>query len=276
MITSLGNPTVKYIRSLHMKKYRESERRFIVEGLHLLEESIASGWMPVIVAYEPETAERSDRLKRALAAAQETAKLLAVDRKVMKGIAQTATPQGVIAVVPMHKSQALKPGGLVLVLEEIQDPGNLGTIMRAAEAAGTSGVIISESSADPFDGKCLRATAGALFRLPFLADQDWTEIGHLLRGRRIFLAEAHHETAHYRVDWTQPSAVILSNEAHGAGPSARALAQSPVSIPMRGKTESLNVAMAATVIAFEAARQLDMQAETKRVGRPKPSGREGR
>ncbi len=175
-----------------------------------------------------------------------------VSETVLAACSDTETPQGVLAVVPFL-SIAPRPG-LILILDQIRDPGNMGAILRSAEASGAGQVILAPGTVDLYNPKVVRGAMGAHFRLP-AASLDWPAIAERIAGLAVWLADAVGETSCDRVDWTIPSALIVGGEAAGAGERAAALATGRVSIPMAGGAESLNAAMAATVILFEAARQ---------------------
>jgi TrmH family RNA methyltransferase len=171
---------------------------------------------------------------------------------VMAACAATETPQGVLAVVPFIHL-APRPG-LILILDRLRDPGNLGTILRSAEAAGVGQVILTPDTVDLYNPKVVRGAMGAHFRLP-VDRSGWPAIRELTAGRAVWLADAQGGLAYDAIDWTAPSALIIGGEAAGAGKEAPSLAGGRVRIPMPGKAESLNAAMAATVILFEIARQ---------------------
>jgi TrmH family RNA methyltransferase len=175
-----------------------------------------------------------------------------VSEGVLAACADTETPQGVLAVVPFV-DLAPRPG-LALVVDGVRDPGNLGTILRSAEAAGAGQVLLAPGTVDVYNPKVVRGAMGAHFRLP-VAALDWRAIAGRVAGRAVWLADAAGGVTYDAVDWRQPSALIVGGEAEGAGEEAAALGQGRVSIPMAGGTESLNAAMAATVILFEVARQ---------------------
>jgi TrmH family RNA methyltransferase len=175
-----------------------------------------------------------------------------VSEAVLAACADTRTPQGVLAVVPFMQLQP-RPG-LILILDGLRDPGNLGTILRSAEAAGVGQVILAPGTVDPHNPKVVRGGMGAHLRLPVVS-LPWPAIAESVAGRAIWLADAAADVAYDAVDWTRPSALLVGGEATGAGEQACALATGRVSIPMAEGTESLNAAMAATVILFEAARQ---------------------
>jgi len=254
MITSTANDTVRYVRSLHRRTVRHRERRFIVEGLRLAEEMHEAGQEPALVFYTAGFAERARgrTLLEALRASER--ELLGVSDPVMRFVADTKTPQGILAVVPFPQASP-RGASLILVLDGLRDPGNLGTIMRSAEAAGVEKVITVKGTVDVFSPKVVRAAMGVHFRLPILHDRKWEEIEEEFEGRQVLLAEPGGEVPYYQVDWTQPSALIVGGEARGPGKEAATVATRTVTVPMRGRVESLNVAMAASIILFEAARQ---------------------
>jgi RNA methyltransferase, TrmH family len=147
--------------------------------------------------------------------------------------------------------------GLLLVLDAIRDPGNLGTILRSAWAVGVDVVLCAPGTADAYNPKVVRAAMGAHFRVPLRVVQTWEEIEHAVRGiPRIYLADADGESVYTEADWSRPVALIIGGEAEGASAAARRTATARVRIPMRGGAESLNAAMAATVLLFQAAKPL--------------------
>jgi TrmH family RNA methyltransferase len=174
-----------------------------------------------------------------------------VDDAVMAACSDTVAPQGVLAVVPfLH----LPPRpGLILILDQLRDPGNLGTILRSAEAAGAGQVVLAPDTVDAYNPKVVRAAMGAHFRLP-VTGLGWPSIAALVAGGAVWLADAAGEVPYDGVDWMVAAALIVGSEAAGPGAQATRLATGRVSIPMAGG-ESLNAAMAATVLLFEAARQ---------------------
>lgn len=189
-------------------------------------------------------------------AAGETA-LWQVSPEVMAALADTVTPQGIAAVLPMAQPDAAQArvAGFLLVLDNLRDPGNLGTILRTAQAAGVDAVALSAGCVDLYSPKVVRAGMGAHFRLAVLPGQSWDEIAALAAGKQVLLADLQGTLTPWQVDWRHPTALIIGNEAHGAGPEARALAQQAVRLPMEADMESLNAAIAAAVFMFEAQRQ---------------------
>ena len=252
-ITSLANEKVKYARTLDRRRVRHKERRFIIEGIRLLEDALKAGCVPASVFFVPglEDSSRAANLLREAAAL--TSEVYPVAPHIIESLTDTVTPQGLLAVLPFP---ALVPrkDDLLLVLDGVQDPGNLGTLLRSAEAAGVDQVICTPRTVDAFNPKVVRAGAGAHFRLP-LGDLDWPQVRDRAAGKAVRLAEEGNSLAYYQVDWCQPAVLIVSNEGAGPGREARALAAERVAVPMHGGTESLNVAVAASIILFEAARQ---------------------
>jgi RNA methyltransferase, TrmH family len=264
-ITSVHNDRVKYIRALGHRRVRQREGRFAIEGTRLADEVVRAGIRPALVLYTEAWAKTPEgiRLLPTLAEALDGA-WLASD-EVLATCADTTTPQGVIVVVPCLE---LSPRpGLTLVLDGLRDPGNLGTILRSAEASDVGQVLLSPGTVDVYNPKVVRAAMGAHFRLP-IARVSWSAITERTKGRAVWLADAHGQVAYDGVDWTLPSALIVGSEATGASPEAADLATGRVCIPMAEGTDSLNAAMAAAVILFEAARQVRNSQDT--CGAPLP------
>lgn len=256
MITSRDNPKVKLLRSLHEARGRRSEGCYLLEGAILVAEALDAGVAPRLLLYDAtalRTTRRGRRLLERLLALPGAEEALPA---VIAAACDTVTPQGIVAAAPLPASRSrFAPHGLVVVLDGLHDPGNVGAILRTAEAAGCAGVAASQATADVFGPKVVRAAAGAHLRLPLTVDVAWPRLAEMLSGRSIYLAEARQGEAYYAVDWTQPAALVIGNET--AGPRAETLryVQGRVCIPMPGKAESLNAAIAASIIIFESVRQ---------------------
>lgn len=254
MITSKTNRRVRYVRSLYRRSVRHRERRFVVEGVRLIEEMLQAGLEPALFFYTEDGTEgaRARALVEALISSR--AEIEAVSADVMRFMADTRTPQGVLAVVGFPEvSSAVS--SFSLVLDGVRDPGNLGTILRTAEAAGVDLVVAVRGTVDVFSPKVVRGGMGAHFRLDVLWDRDWEEVERSLEGKQTLLADPRTGTPYYQIDWTVPTVLVVGGEARGAGRKARGLATQRVTIPMKGRVESLNVAVATSVLLFEAARQ---------------------
>ena len=256
VITSVSNARVKEARSLQRKRRRYTAGRILIEGVRLVRDALSSGLAPEVVFYVPEQAEaglQSVALLRDLQAAH--VECVAVSPAVFASLAETLTPQGIAAVVPMPSLALPAHPALALVLDGVADPGNAGTLLRSAEAAGADLALFAPGAVDAYNDKTLRAGMGAHFRLPLRMCAAWEEVWAALSTvPRIYVAEAGADLSYDAADWRQPSVLIVGNEAQGPSAEARRVAV-PVAIPMHGGTESLNAAMAGTVILFEAARQ---------------------
>ncbi|MBI5666451.1 MAG: RNA methyltransferase [Chloroflexi bacterium] len=251
MITSLQNERVKLARALQTQaKARRSEGKIALEGVRLVRDALEMGQKPDFILYEPDAVNDEGLTMWQ----QSGAALLPVSTEVMRHISQTQQPQGVLAVFPMPEPALPPRPERVLILDAIRDPGNVGTILRTAAAAGVQTVLLSPTCADAYNPKVLRGGMGAHFRVP-VTERDWSAIGVYCRRLTVYLAEGKGSLVYHRVDWTAPWALIIGSEAHGAGGEAERLAQQRVTIPMAAATESLNAAAAAAIILFEAARQ---------------------
>lgn len=177
-----------------------------------------------------------------------------VSAAVLRAIAATETPQGLVAVFPRRLSPAASASRLLLVLDGLQDPGNVGTILRSALGSGLVETVVVRGGADPFGPKAVRAAAAALFALR-IAQPDEAELRAALDGRTVWIADAAGAERYDRLDWRQPGALVVGSEAHGASRLLRQMADGQVSVPLRGGLESLNAAVAVSIMLFEAARQ---------------------
>jgi TrmH family RNA methyltransferase len=253
MITSLSNSKIKLVRSLARRKERYAEKQFVVEGVRLVEEAANANIMPAFVLHVS-SADDDSRAHALLELFRVTIDVLAVSDSVMKEISNTETPQGILAVVPFIDLPLPAQPQFVLILDAVRDPGNVGTIMRSARAAGVDEILFAPGTADPYNDKIVRAAMGAHFAVPFRVASRWEEIQGATRNiSRIYLADTRGEVDYTRGDWSRPVALIVGGEADGASEAAKKIATARVNIPMRGGAESLNAAMAATVLIFQAA-----------------------
>jgi TrmH family RNA methyltransferase len=254
VITSTTNPKIKFVRALQAKRAdRESEGLFVVEGVRLVEVAArATAAAPHLVLHTADLDARAEAALQQLASLG--AQIEAVAPHVMAAASDTQSPQGLLAVVPMPALPPPVELTLALVLDGLGDPGNLGTILRTATAAGVQSVFLAPGTVDPYNPKVVRAAMGAHFHLPLIS-AGWDELPRHLAGLDLWLAEARAGTAYTSVDWRRPSALIIGSEAAGPSAPARRLAANQVHIPMPGPAESLNAAIAAAVILFEAAHQ---------------------
>ncbi|AFZ31965.1 tRNA/rRNA methyltransferase (SpoU) [Gloeocapsa sp. PCC 7428] len=256
MLTSLQNPLVKQLRKLHSAKERREQGVFLIEGTHLLQEACRVKYPLETVCCTPEWQSSNQMLWQQ--ASQQAKRGEIVSEEVLKAIATTVNPDGVVATAPHCLERIQVPyNGLALALENVQDPGNLGTIIRTAKAAGANGLWLSANSVDIYNPKVLRATAGQWFRLPIAISPDLraTVCKCQQAGMQVIATQADASLTYWEVNWQRPSLILLGNE--GAGLSAELVAQSDlcVRIPQNAEVESLNVAIAAALMLYEAQRQ---------------------
>jgi RNA methyltransferase, TrmH family len=259
MITSTRNSKVQMVRALNTNaKARREAGVFVIEGVRLVEESLAHGWSPELVLYSEMVSQRGlqvVRIYRELGIHVEQ-----VAPHVLKAAADTETPQGILAVLPFKQLPLPIEPGFILILDGMRDPGNLGTILRTAAAAGVEAVLMAPGSADPFAPKVLRSGMGAHFHLP-IQSLPWEDIHEYLTPAgsktdiKVYLADAAGGLIYTDTDMKSPLALIIGGEAEGAGEYALSFAQERVKIPMPGEVESLNAAVAAGILLFEVLRQ---------------------
>jgi TrmH family RNA methyltransferase len=255
-LTSTRSPRVQAVRRLTRRSARVAERRFVVEGPQAVREAL-----PTLVELYADPEARS-RFAALLAAAP--CPVTPVSADVLAAMAETVTPQGVLGVaplldVPLGQALAGSPR-LVIVLEAAQDPGNTGTVIRTADAAGADAVLLTEGSTDPHGGKCVRATAGSLWHLPVVCGPTTAEAVQALRERGLTVLATTGAGTEDLDDLQDggalsgPTAWLLGNEAGGLSQAALALADHTVRIPIHGSAESLNLATAAALCLYASAR----------------------
>jgi TrmH family RNA methyltransferase len=260
LITSRDNSLLRRARSVRDGKLNSL---IFVEGLRLCEEALKSELRIEAVIYS-EHILRKDRAAKSierLAAAADTS--ATVSEKLLESVSSTKTPQGVVvlAVHPTNDEEAFAAkqtkSPLVVVLHEINNPVNVGAIVRTAEAAGATGIIATANTADPFSPKALRGAMGSAFRLPIWSGLSFAAVVAWCRSRKIqtVAADLSGSAVHRDVDWSKSSAIIVGRESTGLSPDEVAATDTSVRIPMQGAAESLNVAVATGIILFEAARQ---------------------
>jgi TrmH family RNA methyltransferase len=264
---------------LQKRSTRWAERAFVAEGAELLRTALRAGVAVESVYLAPEGADdplTRDTCDLALAAG---ARLFNLAPGVLERVADTVTPQPVLTVLPMlPEVSGLEPPGLapappphsslIVVLVDVRDPGNAGTVLRTADAAGAGSVIFSGESVDPYNPKTVRASAGSLFHVPFSVQADPVALATSLAGQGYrTLATVVRDGADYAaLDWSVPTALFLGNEAAGLGPDVLEAIGGAVAIPMDGRAESLNVGVACAVLCFEALRQRRLRSQPGETG----------
>ncbi|MGG1554508.1 TrmH family RNA methyltransferase [Paenibacillus ferrarius] len=256
-ILSVHNARVKEWAALLERRGRDKQGKYLIEGYHLLEEALKAGAGVETILFLAEKGLPGELAALDGAAAAEW---IGVSSAVLAKCSDAQTPQGVVAIVakPAVGADALLAGAhdLVVVLDGVQDPGNLGTIIRSADAVGANAVVLGRGTVDLYNPKTIRSTMGSLYHLP-IVEADLAELLPRARERgvRLVTTSLQAQRSCYETDLREPAWLILGNEAKGVSPGVASLSDVQVIIPMQGQAESLNVAMAATVLLFEAMRQ---------------------
>ncbi|MEV0417221.1 TrmH family RNA methyltransferase [Streptosporangium canum] len=269
-LTNIKSPRVKAVRRLTKRAFRDRDRSFLAEGPQAVREALALEDVVVELFATAEAEQRHADIVATAAAAG-----LAVHRasgEVMAELAQTVTPQGLLAVcrfvhVPLDGA-VTADARLVAVLAHVRDPGNAGTVLRTADAAGADAVVFTDASVDPYNGKCVRASAGSLFHLPVTTGAPVAQAVQRLKdaGLRVLAADGAGKQTLDDVDLSGPTAWIFGNEAWGLPEEILSLADEVVRVPIYGRAESLNLATAAAVCLYASAR-------SQRAGSPSPAPR---
>ncbi len=264
VISSPSNPTVKELRQLHERRGRRRQRAFLAEGVRLVETALNSDAVPNTVLIAPKLLRATPRgraLDERLRHAPNLPAPLDVTPPVLRHVADTETPSGVLAALPLPPDVTLADvpaaGGLTIVLDGVQDPGNAGTILRTAAAAGADAVVALAGCVDLFAPKVVRAGMGAHFHLTLAVDVAPAEAAAWLNAqhRTALLADARAPQSVYAVDLREPIVLVVGSEARGAARLGALPGLRRVAIPMPGTAESLNAAVAAAITIFEAVRQ---------------------
>ena len=257
VVTSLTNPTVKAVRALHLRKEREETGLFVAEGLKIVTEAVELGHAPAILLHGREAAGHPLLARAAEAARAARGEVIEVTQEILAKVSRRDNPQAVVGVFQQTFAplETLKPEAAPawVALHRVRDPGNLGTIVRTADAAGAGGVILVGECCDPYSVEAVRATMGSIFAVTLAkADEaafaawraSWpgSVVGALLSA-----------TTDYRAaDYRSPSLVLMGNEQQGLPPEMAALCDVNVKIPMRGRADSLNLAIATGVMLYAA------------------------
>ncbi|MBO3747732.1 RNA methyltransferase [Streptosporangiaceae bacterium NEAU-GS5] len=257
-LTSIRSPRVKAARRLTKRAFRDRDRAFLAEGPQAVREALALDDVVLEVFATAEAEARHGEIVEA--AALKGVPVVRASGEVMADLAQTVTPQGLLAVcrfVHVPLSEALsETASLVAILAHVRDPGNAGTVLRTADAAGADAVVFTDASVDPYNGKCVRASAGSLFHLPVVTGVPVAGAVRELRerGLRVLAADGSGTATLDDVDLDGPTAWLFGNEAWGLPPELLALSDEVVRVPIYGRAESLNLATAAAVCLYASAR----------------------
>ena len=268
--TGAHSPRLSAARRLNKRAFRQRERAFLAEGPQAVAEAFRCGAQVTDLFVTVPARSRHHDLVAEIAAAGIPVHV--VSGEVMDELAQTVTPQGLLAIcrfvdVPLAEITARDTPRLVALLANVRDPGNAGTVLRTADAAGTHAVVFADASVDPYNGKCVRASAGSLFHLPVVAGARLEHAVAALResGLRIVAADGRAgrplDDPGVQARLAGPTAWMFGNEAWGLPPELVALADEPVAVPIYGRAESLNLAAAAAVCLYASARVQRVQSE---------------
>lgn len=253
MITSTSNRQMKNLSQLIKKsKVRKEQGLFVVEGRKMFQE-VPKAWLKQVYASESFAKENGELLA--------DGKFELVSDAVFKAVSDTQTPQGILCLVeqPSYELSDLMQGEKthLLILEGIQDPGNLGTMLRTGEGAGITGVIMNRTTVDLFNPKTIRSTMGSIYRMPYVVTDDLagTVRGLKADGVKVYAAHLKGKMQYDEPDYTGASAFLIGNEGNGLTDEIADLADTYIRIPMCGQVESLNAAISATLLMYEANRQ---------------------
>jgi len=262
MISSTANTKVKRLVALRQKaRLRREEGVFLVEGEKMFLEA-PQEWLQEVYVSETFFA-KCGRVQGAL----EKSQFELVSDEVFLKISDTQTPQGILCVlaIPQYSFKECmtawlsdKKAPFLMLLEDLQDPGNLGTILRAGEGAGVSGIVMTAKTVDIFNPKVIRSTMGSIYRVPFFTAEELAPVIELLKNKGIAVYAAHldeRNVCYDEPDYTQPSAFLIGNESRGLKRETADRADCYIKIPMAGQVESLNAAVAGAILMYEAARQ---------------------
>lgn len=257
IITSKDNEVIKNIRKLKDKKYREQEKKYIIEGIKLIEEAVEEkAQIDTIVVCED--CVKDDIIEQKLLYEIAKYNCIYVSEKVFSAVTEVTNPQGILAVVKKENEEESidYDQDVILVLDGIQDPGNLGAILRTADSVGLSQIIISKETADAYNPKVVRSTMGAIFRVKIIISQDIVKTLKEIKKHKFKIVATSLQTdkSIYDVDY-EKKVIVIGNEANGISNEVLDISDIKAKIPMLGKTESLNASVATSVILYEYVRQ---------------------
>ena len=260
-VTSLANPLVKDIRALHLKKERDKTRLFIAEGQKLVRDAVDCGWPVETLAYAATLGDEPAIGALAATAKASGGTVLEVSAAVLEKITRRDNPQSVVGVFRQRfaPENVVARDGLWVALDRVRDPGNLGTILRTADAAGLAGVALVGASCDPFALETVRATMGSIFHVPIARiDEDALVAQARQHGARLLGTHLTADAVDYReADYGRPLVLVMGNEQKGLTPRLAAACDELARVPMPGKADSLNLAVSTGLMIYEALRRAE-------------------
>ncbi|KGM97306.1 RNA methyltransferase [Clostridium novyi A str. 4552] len=255
LIESKDNTLIKYVRKLRKKKYRVQEEKFLVEGFRFVEEALKSTFKVSHVLVGESAREKCDSFN-IFNIVSENTKISLVRDEILKELCETNNPQGIIAIVNNKTINIEDKNGFYVLADKVQDPGNMGTIIRSANASGALGVIVTKGTVDIYNDKTLRSTMGSIFKIPIIEDNEFQIINVLKsKGFKLIVSSLDTENNFFDIDLTGKVIICVGNEGNGVSDEVYSLGDEKVKIPMPGDAESLNAGVAASIMMYEVVRQ---------------------
>lgn len=256
-ITSKDNEFIKHVKKLKDKKHRDVNNEYVIEGIKLVEEAIQeSAKIKQIVLCDD--CERSDYIPKDLMYEIAKYDCIYVTEKIFKYLSEVQNPQGILAVVEKnnHKIDIDYQSDIIVALDDVQDPGNLGTILRTVDSIGLTQILVSKGTADCYNSKVVRSTMGAIFRIKIIECEDLVKTLKEVKKHKfkVMVSSLQTDNSIYDVNYNK-KIIVIGNEANGVKKEIQDLADEKVKIPMLGKTESLNASVATGIILYEYVRQ---------------------
>lgn len=251
IIESRNNTFIKDLRKLKEKKYRNESNKFLVEGWKLIEEALRGSWYIEYILFNETGNKEIDKIIDLLPQNTEAIK---VSQDVIKSISCTENPQGIVGVISKRNMEAKIEDGFYILLDKVQDPGNIGTIIRTAHASGAKGVILTKGTADIYNEKVLRSTMGSIFHIPIIDSEKFITLLKE-KGYTFIVSSLQSKENFFDVNLKGNTVICVGNEGNGVSKEIYDLADVKVKIPMPGDAESLNVSIASAIMMFEIVRQ---------------------
>lgn len=257
IITSKDNELIKHIRKLKDKKYRDEYNEYVVEGIKIVEEAVKENVKikQIIICNDTtKTYEIPTHIMLEIAKYE----CIYVTDKIFNLITQVTNPQGIMAIIEKNseKNQIDYTQDIILVLDDVQDPGNLGTILRTADSIGLNQIVVSKGTADAFNSKVVRSTMGTIFRIKIIETQDLIQTIKEMKKHhfKLMVTSLQTENSIYDINFNK-KIIVIGNEANGVSKEIQDMADEKAKIPMFGRTESLNASVAAGIVMYEYVRQ---------------------
>ncbi|AYD39779.1 RNA methyltransferase [Clostridium fermenticellae] len=258
-IYSKDNSIIKHTRKLSQKKYRIQKNQFLVEGFRFVSEALKSDFQVPVILLSERVQNKWLTLESRYNICEDT-KICLLEDKLFNYISNTDNPQGIAAVVNNKKINVKNEDGFYILVDKVQDPGNMGTIIRTADAAGALGILLTKGTVDVYNEKTLRSTMGSIFHIPVIQDDSLEKLNLLKKhGFKLIASSLDTDKNFYDLDLNKKVIIALGNEGNGISSQILDLSDIKIKIPMPGNAESLNVSIAGAVIMFEVVRQINTE-----------------